>query len=225
MSTSRMADPTLHLTRVQVPWGEHTGKLMLATPRIRRSVKPASGTWERSIFEALLGLRTKADFHQKQEAQDLWKLSAPRTSTSGSGARSFFWPGWDHLILPFPPLNGSGRPSRGMEGWYQLLEESGQEHLPISFLPTTPPNGIESWPHGLLHTVREAHQILQEGGGNVLYLDVDHRGTAAFLPAALSLLSDPMVHPQKAVHGLLHAGLGLSPFHFGVLLGMGERRS
>jgi hypothetical protein len=217
-----MANPTLHLTRIQTPWGNQNGKLMLGTPRRRRPAKGVPGAWEREIFEALLDLRIKADFQQKQEAQDLWKLSASSGRYDGSGEGNFYWPGWDQLILPFDSTENLG-PDHKSNAWAQLLIEAHEASLPISYLPTAPPNDITAWPHEVRRTLDDAYRILQ-GGGNVLYLDLDRRSTAAFLPAALALMGDKTVHPHKAIYGLLHAGLGVSPFHYGFLLGSPEFR-
>ena len=62
MSIVRMANPTLHLHRVHVPYSKSSGTLMLAVPRRQRPANAVRGAWEARVLDALLDLQVAADF-------------------------------------------------------------------------------------------------------------------------------------------------------------------
>lgn len=218
MSGSRTAHPVLHLARVQVPWLELKGKLMLAAPRRIRNSKSDVQSREEWVFEALMGLKSKAEFHQTCLSQGFWTLGGMSSRNSGSPETIFSWSGWDHLVLPFSAPQ-EGEASQAGSEWSRLLQGVAQPDLNIHFLPPSPPKGAESWPHEVWWTIKQVQQALQ-AGKNVLYLDQDCWSTSAFLPSAMALLGDSMLHPHKAVYGLVHGGLGMTPFQYGILVGM-----
>ena len=220
MSVTRMANPVLNLTVVQLPFLECKGKLLLATPRRRRPSNAAPGEWEREIFNALLDLRSKGEYGRKYVSQHTQTLSASTVRSRSSEDSHFFWPGWDRLVLPLfsPRILGA---TNNSDAWTKLLDGPTVAELPISYIPTIPPREITEWPHEVGDALTAVHRDLQ--GGNVLYLDLGPRSAAAFLPGALTLMGGIDVHPGKVAWSLLHSELGLNPFHYGVLLGMGER--
>lgn len=219
MTASLLANPTLHLHLVQVPWVEYPGTLLLASPRKRRPVGAASGLWEREILEALLELRTKSYFDKNCKTQSTWELEAysgrPNTESEGSLA----WPGWQQVVLPFRE-DSKGTPSCNPNAWKDLLKEFGASGSDYQGLPTHLPATALDWPHDLKGTLGRILALLQQGAG-VIYLDLEPKGTAAFLPAALAQLGDPTVHPHIALYPV--SRLGLSPYQYGVLVGMGAR--
>lgn len=219
MTVFRPANPSLHLYRVEIPWVEHTGPLLLATPRRRRLATATAGARGQEITEDLLNLRIQADFSGTYLAQHLWRLSARSTKRESGPQCHFSWPGWEMLVLP------TGLDKRQGDNQNAILDiscQGAEGRLAISYLPSGPPATRDEWHHDLIRTLLEILALLRKGRG-VLYLCLDGKSTAAFLPAALSILGRPEVHPQKALYPLQAAGLGLTPYQYGLFVGMGER--
>jgi hypothetical protein len=123
------------------------------------------------------------------------------------------------LVLAASRKNQDGENQEAMS---DVFGQGAGERLAIRYLPSKPPADRDEWHHGLIRTLLEILTLLKEGHG-VMYLCTEGKNTAAFLPAALSILGDPEVHPHKALYPLQASGLGLNPYQYGVVVGMGER--
>jgi len=219
MTVFRPANASLDLYRVEIPWVEHTGPLLLATPRRRRVATATPGARERDIFEALLNLRIQAEFYETSVAQHLWTLNARLTRRESSPQGHLSWPGWEMLVLPSSLEKHQGDNQNPIS---DVFCQGAEGRLAIRYLPSKPPADRDEWHHGFMRTLLEILTLLKKGRG-VLYLCVEGKSTAAFLPAAMSILGRPEVHPHKALYPLQAAELGLNPYQYGVFVGMGER--
>lgn len=214
MPNSRKAHPLLHLYRISVPWSRYPGTLLLATPR-RRPPRTNQEGWQNSIMDAIYELRSKVVFNLVSESQVRDRLEPWSLREETSKGEHLYWPGWETLILP--------------SGW-RPSEPTKSEGTQIDFLPTVPPADPREWDHQFQWAIEVTIPSLMkqlQGGCGAIYFCPDGIATAGLLPALLSLLGDPMVHPGKVVWPLGDGGLGLTPFQHGILLGlsMGDWRA
>jgi hypothetical protein len=207
MPTPRPAHPLLHLHRINVPWVNTPGTLLLATPR-RRAPREDQDGWQKDILDALHGLQNKMVFQLASEDQVVDRLGPYSERKGGPEGETLVWSGWESLILPSEWRN---------------CDPTGHDGAQIEFLPVAPPVDPLDWDHQFQWaaevTVPRLLKQLQEGHGT-LYFCPEGMATAGLLPALLSLLWDPMVHPHKVVFPLGASGLGLTSFQRGILLGL-----
>lgn len=207
MPTPRTANPLLHLHRIRVPWADYPGTLLLATPR-RRAPREGQDGWQKNLLDAIYGLQNKAMFRLAWLNGVVDRLDADSTREDTSEGETLVWPGWESLILP-----SEWRP----------CEPNGPEGTQIDYVPVAPPADPLDWDHQIQWAVEVTiPRLLKQlqGGRGAIYLCPEGMATAGLLPALLSLLGDPMVHPHKVVYPLGQAGLGLTPFQHGILLGL-----
>lgn len=207
MPTPRPAHPLFHLHRINVPWVNAPGTLLLATPR-RRAPREDQDGWQKGILDALHGLQNKMVFQLASENQVVDRLG-PYPAHKGAPEReALVWSGWESLILP--------------SEWHNY-EPTGPDGTLIDCLPSAQPADPLDWDLQFQRAVKESLPGLLkqlQGGRGAVYFCPEGMATAGFLPALLSLLGDPMVHPHKVVYPLGQAGLGLTPFQRGILLGL-----
>lgn len=213
MPTPRPAHPLLHLHRINVPWVNTLGTLLLATPR-RRAPREDQDGWQKGILDALHGLQNKMVFQLASENQVVDRLGPYPARKGTSGGDTLTWSGWESLILPSE---------------WRSCEVPDQEAAQIDYLPVAPADPLD-WDQGFQWAVEGVVpgllKQLQRGRG-AIYFCPEGMATAGLLPALLSLLGDPMVHPHKVVYPLGASGLGLTPYQRGILLGLslGEWRA
>lgn len=207
MPTPRTANPLLHLHRIRVPWVSYPGTLLVATPR-RRAPREGQDGWQKGILEALCWLQNKVVFQLAPVNQVVDGLDPYPVRKESSERETLVWPGWDSLILPSE---------------WRSCGPTAPEGTLIDYLPVAPPADPLDWEHQFQWAVEVTVPGLLkqlQGGRGAIYFCPEGMATAGLLPALLSLLGDPMVHPHKVVYPLGQAGLGLTPFQHGILLGL-----
>ncbi len=194
-----MLHKALQLYRIDIPWFYHVGNLLLAVPLHKRPPvrdRDQAVAWDLEIRDALTELYEGSAYEEVWKTDTLGQL-IPLDSGEGGCKKTFKWEGWQHLVLPTGCTFGLDR------------------EWPI---PMGPNRNPMEWPHDLWG-LNDILNVL-ETGGSVLQFHPSGLATAGYLTALLSAMADPEVHPHKVLWPVLHGGLGLNSFHYGILIGM-----
>ena len=194
-----MISNSLCLYRLEIPWFLSAAPLILAVPKTKRPTSrdlAGAANWDSNIREGLMELGKGGVF------EETWGEEEPRMLKlidwkADPPEQTFKWQGWRHLVLP----DGI---TFGLDGEWPI--------------PMQPSKNHDEWPHDFWGMENLKQRM--EQGESVLQFHPKGLATAGYLAAILSLLADREVHPHKVAYPVLHSGLGLSPFHYGLLLGV-----